>query len=82
MVEQIIMRSGSNTLNGFNFDHIVPASGTDFPNRSEVASNSCWNLSTRRMKSGYFITQQTFFISAQSREEYEERSADNQESAY
>ena len=30
MVEQIIMRSGSNTLNGFNFDHIVPASGADF----------------------------------------------------
>ena len=30
MVEQIIMRSGANTLNGFNFDHIVPASGADF----------------------------------------------------
>jgi len=30
MVEQIIMRSGSNTLNGFNFDHIVPESGADF----------------------------------------------------
>ena len=30
MVEQIIMRSGSHTLNGFNFDHIVPANGAGF----------------------------------------------------
>jgi len=74
MVEQIIMRSGSNTLNGFNFDHIVPESGADFVEQVR----SCIEQLQEFIHQGEdvsYVTQQTFFISAHSRDEYEERSA-------
>jgi enamine deaminase RidA (YjgF/YER057c/UK114 family) len=75
MVEQIIM-SGSNTLNGFNFDHIVPNSGSDF---SEQVGSCIKQLIAFIHPEGdldYFVTQQTFFISAHSRDEYEERASE------
>jgi len=74
-VEQIIMRSGSNTLNGFNFDHIVPTSGSDFPDQIRSCIEQLMEFIHQEEDLDYFITQQTFFISAHSREEYEERSA-------
>ena len=75
MVEQIIM-SGSNTLNGFNFDHIVPNSGSVF---SEQVCSCIKQLIAFIHPEGdldYFVTQQTFFISAHSRDEYEERASE------
>ena len=76
MVEQIIMRSGSNTLNGFNFDHIVPISGADFPDQVRSCIEQLMEFMHQGEDLDYFITQQTFFISAPSRDEYEERSAE------
>jgi enamine deaminase RidA (YjgF/YER057c/UK114 family) len=76
MVEQIIMRSGSNTLNGFNFDHIVPTSGTDFPAQVRSCIEQLKEFIHQGEDLDYFITQQTFFISAHSRDEYEERSSE------
>ena len=75
MVEQIIMRSGSNTLNGFNFDHIVPASGADFKEQVSSCIEQLQEFLHQGEDMSLFVTQQTFFISAHSREEYEERSA-------
>ncbi len=76
MVEQIIMRSGSNTLNGFNFDHIVPTSGTDFPAQVQSCIEQLMEFIHQGEDLDYFITQQTFFITAHSRGEYEERSSE------
>lgn len=76
MVEQIIMRSGSNTLNGFNFDHIVPTSGSGFQEQVRSCISQLMEFIHQEEDLDYFITQQTFFISARSREEYEERSAE------
>jgi len=75
MVEQIIMRSGSNTLNGFNFDHIVPTSGSDFPEQVSSCIQQLIKFIHHEEDLDYFVTQQTFFISAHTRDEYEERSA-------
>jgi enamine deaminase RidA (YjgF/YER057c/UK114 family) len=75
MVEQIIMRSGSSTLNGFNFDHIVPASGTDFKEQARSCVEQLQNFIHREQGIHLFITQQTFFIKARTREEYESRAA-------
>jgi enamine deaminase RidA (YjgF/YER057c/UK114 family) len=75
MVEQIIMRSGSNTLNGFNFDHIVPASGVDFNEQLRSCIEQLQEFMHQEEDLHYMITQQTFFISAKSRDQYEERSA-------
>jgi len=74
MVEQIIMRSGSNTLNGFNFDHIVPASGTDFKEQVRSCIEQLQEFLHQGEDKSLFVTQQTFFILARTREEYEERS--------
>ena len=76
MVEQIIMRSGSHSMNGFNFDHIVPTSGEDFPAQVLSCVEQLLHFIRDEDESRYFITQQTFFISAKSREEYDARSAE------
>lgn len=76
MVEQIIMKSGSNTLNGFNFDHIVPTSGAGFPEQVLSCISQLKEFVRQEEDLNYFVTQQTFFISAHSRDEYEQRSAE------
>jgi enamine deaminase RidA (YjgF/YER057c/UK114 family) len=76
MVEQIIMRSGSHSLNGFNFDHIVPTSGKDFPAQVHSCVEQLLHFIRDEDETRYFITQQTFFISAKSREEYDLKSAE------
>jgi len=75
MVEQIIMRSGSNTLNGFNFDHIVPEPGIDFKEQVRSCIEQLQAFIHPEEKLKFFVSQQTFFISAQSRDQYEERSS-------
>jgi enamine deaminase RidA (YjgF/YER057c/UK114 family) len=75
MVEQIIMRSGSHTLNGFNFDHIVPAAGADFTEQVTSCIEQLQEFIDQGEDLKLFVTQQTFFIAAGSREQYEERSA-------
>jgi enamine deaminase RidA (YjgF/YER057c/UK114 family) len=75
MVEQIIMRSGSHTLNGFNFDHIVPASGAGFDEQVKSCIEQLQEFIHQEEDLRLFVSQQTFFISAHSRDEYEERSA-------
>jgi len=74
MVEQIIMGSGSHTLNGFNFDHIVPASGAGFNEQVKSCIEQLQEF-VHQEDLRLFVTQQTFFISAHSRDEYEERSS-------
>ena len=76
MVEQIIMRSGSHSLNGFNFDHIVPKSGADFPAQVYSCVEQLLHFIRDEDETRYYITQQTFFISAKTREEYDLRSAE------
>lgn len=75
MVEQIIMRSGSNTLNGFNFDHIVPASGAGFDEQVRSCIEQLQEFMHQEEDQHYMITQQTFFISAHTRDQYEERAS-------
>jgi len=75
MVEQIIMRSGSHTLNGFNFDHIVPAAGNDFHEEVQSCIEQLLEFIHQEEDLNFFITQQTFFISAKTRDEYEEKAS-------
>jgi enamine deaminase RidA (YjgF/YER057c/UK114 family) len=67
------MRSGSNSLNGFNFDHIVPASGTGFEEQARNCIEQLQEFMHQEEDLHFLITQQTFFIKADSRDEYEER---------
>jgi enamine deaminase RidA (YjgF/YER057c/UK114 family) len=76
MVEQIIMRSGSHTLNGFKFEHIVPASGDNFSEQVRSCIEQLLEFLHQEVDADLFVTQQTFFISAHSRNEYEERSSE------
>jgi len=76
MVEQIIMRSGSHSLNGFNFDHIVPTSGKDFSAQVQSCVEQLYEFIRDEDETRYFITQQTFFISAKTRDEYELKSTE------
>ena len=79
MVEQIIMRSGIQSSNGLDFESIVPAAGKSF---SEQVKSCVEQLSSFIYPEGeprFFITQQTFFISAHSQQEYDERSAEIRE---
>lgn len=73
MVEQIIMTSGSNTLNGFNFDHIVPSSGVSFEEQVGSCIDQLDEFIHREVDRQLYITQQTFFIAAKSRDQYEDR---------
>jgi enamine deaminase RidA (YjgF/YER057c/UK114 family) len=67
------MRSGSNTLNGFNFDHIIPASGVGFKEQVGSCIDQLNKFIHQEDERQLYITQQTFFISAKSRDQYEER---------
>ncbi len=75
MVEQIIMRIGSQTSNNFDFEHIVPAPGKSFPEQVRNCIEQLSGFIYPSEEVRYFITQQTFFISAKTREEYDQRSA-------
>ena len=75
MVEQIIMRIDSQPSTNFDVEHISPTPGKPF---SEQVRNCIGQLASfldPRNGERYFITQQTFFIAARDRAEYDERSA-------
>ncbi len=74
MVEQIIMRSEPHALNNYDFDHIKPASGKSFRDQVISCIEQLSEFITREEQREYFITQQSFFISAGTSSEYEERS--------
>jgi len=74
MVEQIIMRSGTHASNNLDFESIVPKAGESFPEQVQSCIDQLSSFIYPEGQPRYFITQQTFFISAKSREEYEERS--------
>ena len=74
MVEQIIMRSDPTALNNFDFDHIKPTSGKSFREQVVSCIEQLSDFITHEEKRKYFITQQSFFISARTRAEYHERS--------
>lgn len=75
MVEQIIMRSGTQSSNNLNFESIVPTAGKSFPEQVQSCIDQLSAFIYPEGQTRYFITQQTFFISAETREVYEERSA-------
>lgn len=75
MVEQIIMRSDPKALNNFDFDHIQPTSGRTFREQVVSCIGQLSEFITHEEKRKFFITQQSFFISAGTRSEYHERSA-------
>lgn len=75
MVEQIIMRSGTQSSNNLDFESLIPTEGKSF---SEQLHSCMEQLSSFLSPEGgprYYITQQTFFISAHNRKQYEKWSA-------
>ena len=75
MVEQIIMRSGVQSPNGFDIEHIEPASGETFPEQVLSCVEQLSEFIYPEGEPRFFITQQTFFIAASSRDEFNDRSA-------
>jgi enamine deaminase RidA (YjgF/YER057c/UK114 family) len=79
MVEQIIMRSGIHLTNGLDFESIVPATGKSFSEQVKSCVDQLSRFIYPEGEPRFFITQQTFFIAAKTREEYDDRSAEIRE---
>ena len=75
MVEQIIVTSGEQLKNGLAFESIKPTSGNSFAKQVENCIEQLYGFVFPKGESRYYITQQTFFIAAKSRAEYEERAS-------
>jgi hypothetical protein len=75
MVEQIIMRIGSQASNYFDFEHIIPASGKSFTDQVHSCIEQLAEYIDPKKDGRYFVSRQTFFISAKTREDYDQRSA-------
>ena len=75
MVEQIIMRIGTLASNNFDFEHIIPSTGKSFPEQVSSCIDQLAEFIQPKKKVRYFVTQQTFFIYAKNREEYDQRAA-------
>ena len=74
MVEQIIMRSGSQSLKNIDIEHIKPVLGKSFPEQIKSCIEQLSDFIFPEGESRYLVTQQTFFIASASRAEYDERS--------
>ncbi len=74
MVEQIIMRSGAQSLTNIDIEHIKPVVGKSFPEQVQSCIEQLSDFIFPAGGARYFVTQQTFFIAAASRTEYDERS--------
>ena len=74
MVEQIIMRSGSQSLKNIDIEHIAPVVGKSFPEQVQSCIDQFSDFIFPEGEARYFVTQQTFFIADTSRSEYDERS--------
>lgn len=75
MVEQIIVRSEDLTVKGLSVESIRPVAGKSFARQVDSCIEQLFDFIFPSGEARYFITQQTFFISAESRTEYEERSS-------
>ncbi len=75
MVEQIIMRSGARAANGLSIESIKPTAGKSFAEQIDSCIEQLSGFHISSDDRSYFITQQTFFISAGTREEYELKSS-------
>jgi len=75
MVQQIIMNSGAGAPNGLSFGSIAPARGLSFDKQVDSSIEQLCTFLFPEGKTRYFIVQQTFFIAAPSRQEFDSRSA-------
>ncbi len=75
MVEQIIMRIGSQASNNFDFEHIIPEPGKPFAEQVHSCINQLAAFTDPRKEGRFYVARQTFFISVRNRSEYDERSA-------
>lgn len=75
MVEQIIMRSGTLSSDSFDIEHIEPVKGQSFPEQVQSCVEQLSRFIYPEGEARYFITQQTFFLSAASRSEFDERAS-------
>lgn len=75
MVEQIIMRSGIHVVNGLAVESIEPTRGKSFSEQVDSCIAQLSSVTDPRDEQNRVITQQTFFIAADNREEYEERAS-------
>lgn len=75
MVEQIIMSSGTRPVNGLAVESIQPTGGISFSEQVENCIAQLSLFAENGDKPSRFITQQTFFVAADSREEYEDKTA-------
>jgi enamine deaminase RidA (YjgF/YER057c/UK114 family) len=75
MVQQIIMKSNAGATNGLSFGSIAPARGLSFDKQVDNSIEQLCAFIFPEGETRYFIVQQTFFISAPSREEFDSRSA-------
>ncbi len=74
MVEQIIVSSSVPLNTGLAIESIKPAGGKSFNKQLDSCIEQLYSFVFPSGEARYFITQQTFFVAAKSREEYEERS--------
>lgn len=79
MVEQIIMSGHTRAANNLDFGSIIPSEGGSFSDQVSSCIAQLYAFIYPSGKPRYFITQQTFFISARNREEYDHRSAEIRE---
>jgi hypothetical protein len=75
MVEQIIMSSQSPVTGNIDFGSIIPPVGQSFSEQVGSCIEQLKRFIFPLEQPRFFITQQTFFISARNREEYDMRSA-------
>ena len=75
MVEQIIMRSGALPKNGLAMESIRPTGGKIFAEQVDSCISQLSGFNDPGKEAGYFIIQQTFFIAAADRAEYDEKAA-------
>lgn len=75
MVEQIIVTSGEQLKTGLAFESIKPTGGKSFAKQVNNCIKQLYGFIFPDGDARYFITQQTFFIAAETRDKYEERSA-------
>ena len=75
MVEQIIVSSGDHLRNGLAIESIKPLLGKSFTQQVESCIEQLYDIVFPKGEARYYITQQTFFIAANSRGDYEERSS-------
>lgn len=75
MVEQIIVRSEKQLKTGLAIESIKPTGGKSFEKQVDSCIEQLYGFIFPDGEARYFITQQTFFIAAKSRDEYEQRSS-------